>query len=811
KTTGKRRVRYTNNKRKKQLKDAARNYARNNPGVNRAAVARYQQTHPEVHRTAVSKYQQYHPEVHRAAQSRYDLSNPGRREERRQIPWKVKAHSGMAYDPEVTYETDSTLSLGTMSNKCQYCNALMWKEETSAAKQVVGDGFMPTFKVQGQVYHLVGSLLPASQQEAQFLQIYFVGEDEREMMLHDYNSYIKNLKTTLDKVPPTCQNFQVIIHANRRPADSYRGRFNAPTTNEVALVVVGQQFEKRDIVLQSHDNTLRRISEIHRSYDALQYPLLFCRGEDGYSIDLPQHDPKTKVPLKKTVSAASFYAHRIMIRQGEENYIVYFRSLFSQFLVDMYAKIETERLNYIRNNQVQLRAESYIHLKDTVGRQDADAAQIGQMVVLPSSFTGGPRYMHERTQDAMTYVRKHGRPDLFITFTCNPEWKEIIDTLLRGQKAHDRHDIIARVFRLEIKKLISLLNKGNLFGKVRCFMYSVEWQKRGLPHIHILLWLEQRISSDMIDKVICAEIPDPKQDPFLYDIVKASMIHGPCGDDGYPQYRRRSPADGGFTVEINGKELDNRWVVPYNAVLSRAFNAHINVEYCNSVKSIKYICKYVNKGSDQAAFSLENQKDEVKMYENGRYISSSEAVWRILAFPIHEKYSAIIHLAVHLENGQRVYFTSNNLVEKIANPPQTTLLAFFDLCKIDDFARTLLYSEVPSYFVWRNNKFTRRKQGKPVHGWPGVKKDSALQRVYTVHPNNTECYYLRLLLQEVRGPTFFSDLKTVNGVLHPTFQFACKALGLLEDDKHWDAAIEEAALCNSPLKIRELFTVIIVF
>lgn len=131
KTTGKRRVRYTNNKRKKQLKDAARNYARNNPGVNRAAVARYQQTHPEVHRTAVSKYQQYHPEVHRAAQSRYDLSNPGRREERRQIPWKVKAHSGMAYDPEVTYETDSTLSLGTMSNKCQYCNALMWKEETS--------------------------------------------------------------------------------------------------------------------------------------------------------------------------------------------------------------------------------------------------------------------------------------------------------------------------------------------------------------------------------------------------------------------------------------------------------------------------------------------------------------------------------------------------------------------------------------------------------------------------------------------------------------------------------------------------------
>jgi len=817
----------------------------------------------------------------------------------------------MAYDPDVAYEADSTVALGTMSHKCQYCNALKWKEEAHGmccsagkvqlppfeplpeplyslvmdnhpehvhfldrvrkyngcfnmtsfgAKQVLRDGFIPTFKVQGQVYHLVGSLLPAPQQEAQFLQIYFVGEDEKEVrlrrsnfpdvkqglvkqlqrMLHDVNSYIKDLKTALDKVPPTCKKFEVVIHADRKSADAHGGRFNAPTANEVALVIVGQQFEQRDIVLQSHDNTLRRISEIHRSYDALQYPLLFCRGEDGYSIALPQRDPETKLPLKKTVSAASFYSYRIMVRQGEVNHMVYFRSLFSQFLVHMYAKIETERLNYIRNNQAHLRADSYIHLRDAVGRQDADAAQVGQMVVLPSSFTGGPRYMHERTQDAMTYVRYHGRPDLFITFTCNPRWKDITDALLPGQKSHDRHDIIARVFHLKVKKMMALLNKGSLLGGVRCFMYSVEWQKRGLPHIHILLWLEQRIFPDTIDKVICAEIPDPEQDPLLHNIVKANMIHGPCGSlnhnspcmkggscskryprpllkdtqtggDGYPQYRRRSPADGGFTIKINRIELDNRWVVPYNPVLSRIFDAHINVELCNSVKSIKYICKYVNKGSDQAAFALENERDEVKLYESGRYISSSEAVWRILAFPIHERYPTVFHLAVHLENGQRVYFTSNNLAEKLSTPPQTTLLAFFELCKTDDFAKTLLYSEVPSYFVWKNNKFTRRKRGKDVDGWPGVKKEHALGRVYTIHPNNTECYHLRLLLHEVRGPTSFSELKTVNGVLHLTFQSTCKALGLLEDDKHWDTTLKEAALCDSPFKLRELFTVMSVF
>lgn len=845
------------------------------------------------------------------ARSKYEQNHPGREIEKRALPWRVKRQSAMSYDPNIDYEGDSTVSLGTMAFKCQHCNALKWKEEAPSmccsagkvqlppfkplpeplyslvmgshpehihfmdrvrkynscfnmtsfgAKQIKNDGFNPTFKVQGQVYHLAGSLLPTPQQEAQFLQVYFMGDDARETqlrcgnfpgvkqnlvselqtMLHDVNNYIKDLKTTLDKVPSHLKNFEVVIHADRKPANTHAGRFNAPSTKEVALVIVGQQFMKRDIVLQSYDNKLQRISEIHRSYDALQYPLLFCFGEDGYSIDIAQRDPVTKLETKKTISAASFYSYRFMIRDGSVNHILFFRSLLSQFLVDMYAKIETERLNYIRNNQEQLRADSYIHLRDAVGTIDANADQLGQKVVLPSSFTGGPRYMYERTQDAMTYVRHYGHPDLFITFTCNPKWKDITNLTLPGQRPHDRHDIIARVFNLKVKKIIALLNKGSLFGDVRCFMYTVEWQKRGLPHIHILLWLEQRIPPDMIDKVIYAEIPNPEQDPLLYNIIKTNMIHGPCGSvnnnspcmkggscskrfprpllketqtgtDGYPQYRRRSPDEGGFTVKINGIDLDNRWVVPYNPVLSRTFNAHINVELCNSVKSIKYICKYVNKGSDQAAFALENENDEVKLYESGRYISSSEAAWRIFSFPIHNRYPTVFHLAVHLENGQRVYFTSKNLTEKLGNPPQTTLLKFFDLCKTDDFAKTLLYCEIPQFFVWKSNKFMRRKQGKCVDGWPGVKKDHALGRVYTIHPNNSECYYLRLLLHVVRGPTSFSSIKTVNGVVHPTFQSACKALGLLEDDKHWDTTLEEAALSNSPCKLRELFTVMLVF
>lgn len=164
-----------------------------------------------------------------------------------------------------------------------------------------------------------------------------------------------------------------------------------------------------------------------------------------------------------------------------------------------------------------------------------------------------------------------------------------------------------------------------------------------------------------------------------------------------------------------------------------------------------------------------------------------------------------------MENGQRVYFDSNNLSDKVTNPPNTTLLAFFKLCQSDNFSKTLLYSEVPAYYVWNNNNFIRRKRGVPVVGWPGVMKEHALGRVYTVHPNNSECFYLRLLLHEVRGPTSFEALKTVNGVLNPTFQAACKMLGLLEDDHNWHSTLEEAALLQSPAKMRDLFSVMLVF
>ena len=128
------------------------------------------------------------------------------------------------------------------------------------------------------------------------------------------------------------------------------------------------------------------------------------------------------------------------------------KRLFQQYLVDAYCKIETERLEFLRCEQTSLRGDCYQDLRDAILDGDRDPSNVSRRIVLPSTFTGGPRYMRERQQDAMTYVKMYGHHDLFITTTTNPNWPEIKDNLLPGQDPQDRPDIVARVFRLKVQK-----------------------------------------------------------------------------------------------------------------------------------------------------------------------------------------------------------------------------------------------------------------------------------------------------------------------------------------------------------------------
>ena len=116
---------------------------------------------------------------------------------------------------------------------------------------------------------------------------------------------------------------------------------------------------------------------------------------------------------------------------------------------------------------------------------------------------------------------------------ANPNWDEIAWELLSGQTSYDRLDLVSRVFKLKKEELLDDIYKRNIFGRVPAYIYVIEFQKRGLPHIHLLVILDENCwlcTLHDIDSYISAQWPDPVTQPLLFETVKATMVYGPCGN-----------------------------------------------------------------------------------------------------------------------------------------------------------------------------------------------------------------------------------------------------------------------------------------
>jgi hypothetical protein len=261
-----------------------------------------------------------------------------------------------------------------------------------------------------------------------------------------------------------------------------------------------------------------------------------------------------------------------------------------------------------------------------------------------------------------------------------------------------------------------------------------------------LLWVTPSYKithAAQVDTYISAELPNKSDDPELYKIVTDSMMHGPCGDarpgstcmrDGvcskkFPKqhesktrfdseghvYYKRSP--GGEVFVKNDISLDSGYVVPYNNILCKAFNAHINVEYCGWSMLIKYLFKYISKGPDRVKFKISkaNRGDyetdgthsectnEIQNFVDSRFICPHEAAWRILDFPIHHRNPAVQVLAVHLEGMQNISFKDkSNLANLLSNPimKKTTLTEWLRNNFADPSGRDLTYVEYLSMYWW---------------------------------------------------------------------------------------------------------------
>nr|XP_027086673.1 uncharacterized protein LOC113708416 [Coffea arabica] len=559
--------------------------------------------------------------------------------------------------------------------------------------------------------------------------------------------------------------------------------------------------------------------EVHVDFSSAQDPSALFHFED---IAVRQ-----KTSQDYTVSAREYYCYRLQIRDNDDSILIHSLRLFQQFVVGTYIKIETSRLDFHRKRQTEIRTEILQGVLDSVAIGQTQGSRVGRRIVLPASFIGDPRDMRRRYLDAMTLVQKYGKSDIFLTMTCNPMWKEIQENLQYHEKPQDRPDLLARVFRAKFEMLKVELLKKQIFGEVAACVYVIEFQKRGFPHAHLLLILKsgsKLLNPESYDKIVCAEIPDPVKNRHLYSLVIKHMIHGPCGyrdkqspcmragkcknhypknfapytvhgEDSYACYRRR---DDGRKIKVRKHELNNLWVIPYSPYLLALFDCHINVEICSTVKLVKYLYKYIFKGHDLISFNLVDQGssgtiDEINSFQQARWVSPPEALWRIYEFRLTEMNPAVYTLQVHLPDQQFVSFDKSSdlwyLLRKI-DFSKTMLTQFFRMNKTNATAQNLkcLYRDFPQHFVWTPKTKT----------WSERSRRTVIGRLVTVEPREGERYYLRLLLTHIPGPTSFDDLLMVRGHKTASFREACLELDLLESDSYIEQALEETAQFQMP-------------
>jgi hypothetical protein len=291
------------------------------------------------------------------------------------------------------------------------------------------------------MYHQIGLLLPQHDVQPRFCQLYIY--DTINQLKHRQNimptfdpDILHELQTLLLEVNPYAQTFKSIrdlvsnnptqaLHLRILAKRSKDARtYNIPTGNEVATIMVGdgsEDVDHRDVVVQDQQGGLRRILELHPTYMPMSYAFMFPYGEDGWHPSIPvRHvvdlEPTNGEELanesngdnyleggepnstrrkrgRRTITMNNYYAFRLQERDNDASTILRCGRLLQQYIVDAYAAIEQSRVNYLRRNKKKLQVDLYQGLQDVLEARDTDTTTLGTRIVLPSSFTGGPRFM----------------------------------------------------------------------------------------------------------------------------------------------------------------------------------------------------------------------------------------------------------------------------------------------------------------------------------------------------------------------------------------------------------------------------------
>ncbi|CAN0190580.1 unnamed protein product [Ectocarpus fasciculatus] len=323
-------------------------------------------------------------------------------------------------------------------------------------------------------------------------------------------------------------------------------------------------------------------------YSSLQYPLLLFNGDPGWSPGWYKENPpkhsQTLSTSGKPVKIWTFVRQRLLCESVFHTLSV----VAQEYACDAYSRQEDNVLDYVSSQRCQRRIINYRAVQTAPG-----TAPTGKK--LPAHFHASPANRKKRQLDGMAVVARKGRPSLMVTVICNGYWPEIQEILLLGQCAMDRPDLCNRVFKIKLREIMRDLQSG----KAEFHLSVIEFQKRGMPHCHIVIKY-RGLSSEArheVDKWIWTNLPDERiAGGKLREKVIKYMVHRKCGNFNpnapcmttdkntnrkycskhYPQPFREQFGTNSATATITQKngdnkyvqtEIDNRYIVPYNPYL----------------------------------------------------------------------------------------------------------------------------------------------------------------------------------------------------------------------------------------------------
>ena len=352
------------------------------------------------------------------------------------------------------------------------------------------------FRINGVVHHRIGSLIPEEGNAPQYAQLYIydtANEVHNRLAVHSSNlgsepvadaRIVQSLISMFDQCNPLVRQFRMARDRLLSPStpdvrirlfgstDTSADRYSLPAVNELAALLVGDMSSSTqpfDIIVESRQGRFKRVPPIHPAVMALQYPILFPYGENGYQLGIKFKNGSVGCRGNRTeVSMMEFYCYYQHYRRGEPNPILCSGRLSQQYGVNAYSCVEANRLSFHFFNQKLLRSETYQGISDALCRGASTGKDVGVKTMLPASYPGSKRNLNQNYHDCMAISRAYGSPTLFTTFTCNANWQEIVEALRcePGQKPSDRADITTRVFHMKLQEYIEDIRSGEAYGPV---------------------------------------------------------------------------------------------------------------------------------------------------------------------------------------------------------------------------------------------------------------------------------------------------------------------------------------------------------